>query len=165
MPVSAFSSCGSEKNSLKRYKKLSHVLIIAQHTYTNYSYVTHICWICRNLEKFLVENEGYTTDFVHSCFFSGIRVLEVSCDSQGKFTSKLLPIKTWNPNCTGSPSIWTSTMCNQFLLARGDHAHQIPYLPTMKSNSYLLTEWSPGSTLARQPALPFGSRMSKNSTL
>ena len=154
--------------------------------HTNYSHVLlYTClmyWIYyRNLEELLVENESYTTDFVHSCFFPGIWVLEVSRDSQGKFTSKLLPIKTWNPNSTGSSSIWIkkttipnldkyAKVCSHFLFARGDHActciHiQTPYLPTMKSNSYLLTEWSPGLTLARQPALPFGSRMSKNSTL
>lgn len=89
-------------------------------------------WI--NLKELLVENEGHTTDLIHSCFFSGIMVLKVSCDSQGKFTSKLLSVKTWNPNSAGSPSIWIKkiTMPNLGILLC---AHNVQPILTHK--------WSP----------------------
>ena len=47
-----------------------------------------------NLEELLVEDEGHSADFIHSCLLPGVVVHKIGCYGQGKFPSQFFPIKT-----------------------------------------------------------------------
>lgn len=53
-------------------------------------------------KEFLVENECYPTDLLHSSLRLRIAVDEIGCDCNGQFASKFFPLKTYND------SLWQS---------------------------------------------------------
>lgn len=71
------------------------------------------CLLFELQKELLVKDEGHAADFFHFGLRCGVPVDEVSCNSDGQFTSKLFAGETWregkknlsNESCKGKPMV------------------------------------------------------------